>query len=222
MSDQPSSSRPVTSKARGICKYYKEPRGCFSGKNCKFLHGEPGDANAPKFTRYDEFKTCRYFANGYCKRGADCWFIHAAPAGSTAAVAAAAAADNDATDNLCSICFEVPTTFGLLSGCGHVFCVQCIRQWRNSQGKTGDMIESGNTKCCPMCRAPSKFITPSSVFIKHGDPAKGRLIASYKASMGQIPCKYFQQSRTSSRPHCPFGRGCFYQHLNADGTPYIF
>jgi len=39
--------------------------------------------------------------------------------------------------------------------------------------------------------------------------------------MGRIPCKYFAKSR-AKKPFCPFGRDCFYQHLNADGTPFVF
>lgn len=34
-------------------------------------------------------------------------------------------------------------------------------------------------------------------------------------------CRHFQNS-PHNRRHCPFGRNCFYQHLNADGTPYVF
>lgn len=39
--------------------------------------------------------------------------------------------------------------------------------------------------------------------------------------MARVPCKHFQESPPNRR-RCPFGRNCFYQHLNADGTPYIF
>lgn len=51
--------RPSTSKPRGICKYYETPRGCFAGKNCKFLHGQD-----EKLTPYDQNKTCRYYRAG--------------------------------------------------------------------------------------------------------------------------------------------------------------
>lgn len=33
--------------------------------------------------------------------------------------------------------------------------------------------------------------------------------------------RYFVQSPASDR-FCPFGKDCFYQHLNDDGTPFIF
>jgi len=51
--------RPVTSKSRGICRYYNTQRGCFAGNKCKFLHGEH-----EKLTPFDKNKTCRYFAAG--------------------------------------------------------------------------------------------------------------------------------------------------------------
>jgi hypothetical protein len=59
MSSAPSSSRPVTSKSRGICKYYTTDRGCFAGKTCKFLHGQ-----VATHTPYDQAKTCRFYAAG--------------------------------------------------------------------------------------------------------------------------------------------------------------
>lgn len=40
--------------------------------------------------------------------------------------------------------------------------------------------------------------------------------------MARVPCKYFKESLAKGgEPKCPFGRDCFYQHLNADGTPHI-
>ena len=92
-----------------------------------------------------------------------------------------------------------------------------------------------------MCREPSKFITPSSRFWKQGHPEKDRVTKAYKESMSRVPCRYvgnhhscaflftslvsyFQKSleKDRSRPLCPFGRDCFYQHRYDDGAPYIF
>lgn len=41
------------------------------------------------------------------------------------------------------------------------------------------------------------------------------------------PCaliRHFQESKTKNpiKPMCPFGRDCFYQHLNDDGSKFIF
>ncbi|KAJ7224399.1 hypothetical protein GGX14DRAFT_351591 [Mycena pura] len=202
-------SRPATSKPRGICKYYATERGCFNGRKCKFLHGETAT-----HTPYDQAKTCRFYAAGFCKRGPQCWFSHAKGKGSEQLI--------DDEDDLCSICFEKPITYGLLTHCNHVFCITCIKQWRSSVDRSLDLVESGNTKCCPMCRTPAKFIIPSSKFYAHGQAAKDAAISRYMDSMKKIPCKYFQRSLSgTSTPFCPFGKDCFYQHRNSDGSDHI-
>ncbi|KAJ6621336.1 hypothetical protein B0H10DRAFT_2018028 [Mycena sp. CBHHK59/15] len=210
MSDSASGSttRPVTSKARGVCKYYATERGCWAGHNCKFLHGDA------THTPYDESKTCRFYAAGFCKRGAQCWFSHVK--GKEKEVI-------DDEDDLCSICFEKPITYGLLTGCSHVFCIACIKQWRDPGSKSIDVVESGNTKRCPMCREPAKFIIPSSKFYRQGQEAKDAAMARYMDSMKRVPCKYFQKSLSSipPSPFCPFGRDCFYQHQNPDGSDHV-
>ena len=102
--------RPVTSKARGVCRYYNTPRGCLAGSSCKFLHGED-----EKLTPYDKNKTCRYYAAGFCKRGADCWFRHVDPTALSSSDPSAAAHDAEEEEEvLCSICYETPITYGLL------------------------------------------------------------------------------------------------------------
>lgn len=98
---------------------------------------------------------------------------------------------------------------------------QCLKEWRDPKAKSVDVVQSGVHKKCPMCRAPSKFITPSSIFYKHTDPKKELAISAYKESMARVPCRYFVQSK-AHRPFCPFGKDCFYQHLNDDGTPHVF
>jgi len=208
MSAAPSSSRPVTSKSRGICKYHATERGCFAGNTCKFLHGDT------THTPYDQAKTCRFYAAGFCKRGAQCWFSHAK--GKEKEVIAE-------EDDLCSICFDKPITYGLLTGCSHIFCITCIKQWRDPVNKSVDVVESGNTKRCPMCRTPAKFIIPSSKFYAQGQEAKDAAMARYMDSMRRVPCRYFQKSLASpsSGPFCPFGKDCFYQHRNPDGSDHI-
>ncbi|KAF8216309.1 hypothetical protein K438DRAFT_1703090 [Mycena galopus ATCC 62051] len=206
MAAAPTSSRPVTSKSRGICQFYTTRRGCFAGTKCKFLHG---DTHTP----YDQAKTCRFYAAGFCKRGAQCWFNHAK--GKEKEVI-------DEEDDLCSICFDKPVTYGLLTGCSHIFCITCIKQWRDPADKSADVVDSGNIKRCPMCRQPAKFIIPSSKFYAQGE-AKDAAMARYMDSMKRVPCKHFQKSLNSPRgiPFCPFGKDCFYQHRNADGSDHI-
>ncbi len=120
--------------------------------------------------------------------------------------------------------------------------LQCIKEWRDSARKNNQGGILKVTKLCPMCRAPSKYITPSSIFYKHDDPKKEQVVTAYKDSMARIPCRYthlhslahfvfndrsfryFQRTKgdSSKKPLCPFGKDCFYQHLNADGTPFVF
>lgn len=40
----------------------------------------------------------------------------------------------------CSICFELPTVRGIMSGCDHTFCFECILKW------------SKETNKCPVCK----------------------------------------------------------------------
>jgi len=223
-----SSQRPQTSRPRGVCVYFNRPGGCHNGEMCKFLHGA-GETLSP----YDKNKSCKFYAAGFCTRGDNCWFRHvsstppnhptinAAPqvAVEPALNPALRAPDTSDEDNLCCICHEKPIIYGLLMSCSHICCLPCIRGWRDPTGKTPDLVESGNTKKCPYCRTPSKLITPSSVFYPSGDPRKNAMIESYKASMARMSCKYFERS---TRRYCPFGRDCFYQHKNRDGTTYVF
>ncbi|PPQ63320.1 hypothetical protein CVT24_006765 [Panaeolus cyanescens] len=215
--------RPRTSKPRGICRYYDSPRGCFAGDHCKFLHGKPPEdpeSTAPLLlSPYDQAKKCRYYIQGYCKRGDSCWFRHTSDDGPSSSQVSIESDDEDT----CSICFEKATTFGLLGGCSHVFCISCIKQWRDPQNRPGGVLDSENTKKCPMCRTPSKFITPSSRFYKQGTEEKEKVVSAYKESMARVPCRYFQKSlQTKNKPSCPYGKDCFYQHRNADGTPHVF
>lgn len=203
--------RPVTSKPRGICRYYKTPRGCYAGDDCKFLHGAE-----EKLTPYDKSKVCKYYIQGHCTRATRCWFRHEL---------VKIPLDEELKhfdENMCNICMDKPETYGLLTGCGHVFCLQCIRQWREPQGKSPDMVMSGVIKRCPYCRSPSRFITPSTHYFPQDHPRKQEMIESYKNSMARVPCKYFVETSASGKPCCPFGLDCFYKHLDPDGTPHEF
>lgn len=111
----------------------------------------------------------------------------------------------------------------LAANCNHIFCISCLKSWRDPSSKSADMVQSHVHKKCPMCRAPSAFVTPSSVFYQSGDK-KEQVMRAYKESMARVGCRYFIESklRDKQKPFCPFGRDCFYQHLNDDGTPYVF
>ncbi|KAG8902036.1 hypothetical protein FRB99_004860 [Tulasnella sp. 403] len=94
---------------------------------------------------------------------------------------------------------------------------ECLRDWR----KPGKTTSISNSKLCPMCRAPSRYITPSSLFFKEGDPRKTKAIETYKASMGKVSCKYFERSLPGRRS-CPYGDDCFYKHEEEEGKRYMF
>ncbi|KAG5643104.1 hypothetical protein DXG03_001568 [Asterophora parasitica] len=214
--------RPVTSKARGVCKYYTTSRGCFAGNSCKFLHTpesavDPSGSTPAALTPFDRAKRCRYYAEGFCRRGDKCWFLHVVD---KEPVTEGSSDSED--DEACSICFEKPTTYGLLGGCSHIFCIDCIRKWRDPAGKGSDTT---NIKKCPMCRAACRYIIPSSRFFKDGQEEKAQSVQRYKDTMGKVPCKHFAASKEkhpTKPPLCPFGNECFYQHLNEDGTPHVF
>lgn len=157
--------------------------------------------------------------------------MHTDPGSSSRAAGTAAEGDKgkavadepviDEDEPLCCICLETPVTYGLLAGCSHIFCVQCIREWRDPHGKSVDVVFSGVTKKCPLCRSPSQFVTPSSRFYPDGTSGKTETIEKYKASMSRVPCRHFQKSPPNDR-FCPFGKDCFYQHRNADGSTHVF
>ncbi|KAF8467682.1 hypothetical protein BDZ91DRAFT_121739 [Kalaharituber pfeilii] len=56
---------------------------------------------------------------------------------------------------ICPICSEFPKVFGLMSGCDHIFCLECIYEWRSM---------SKANKTCPICRVRSNYVVPSSVY----------------------------------------------------------
>ncbi|TDL23409.1 hypothetical protein BD410DRAFT_787234 [Rickenella mellea] len=213
--------RPSTSKPRGVCKFHLTTRGCRHGDACKFLHG------SESHTGFDKSKYCRFYAAGYCKHGDKCWFRHEVPPGTSALAnvedvqTQTPAEDTSSTEEHCGICYEKPVTFGLLNSCSHIFCLQCLRDWRDPGGKSEEIVQSGNTKKCPFCRVPSRYVIPSSRYFPSGHPMKREIVDKYKDSMARVPCKYFERSPPHRR-FCPYGRDCFYRHQNADGTLYTF
>ena len=117
----------------------------------------------------------------------------------------------------CGICLEEVTAesrpltgrrFGILEGCNHAFCLECIRGWRQAGSADTQVVRS-----CPICRAVSYFVIPSSVWIEEPEQ-KAAVIENYKQGMGQKPCKHFNYGEGT----CPFGSSCFYSHRYRDGT----
>ncbi|KAL7276600.1 hypothetical protein RUND412_000403 [Rhizina undulata] len=139
---------------------------------------------------------CRFFVKGYCSRGRSCWFKHdpslvgiedskkreSHSGGNENSKGKGRETGNEKCEDgteaqtsereTCAICFEVPTTYGLLTSCDHVFCLTCIRAWRSTGGSRSTNAHptwEGNnlqrtSKTCPLCRISSGFIIPSSIF----------------------------------------------------------
>ncbi|KAG9284281.1 hypothetical protein G9A89_002091 [Geosiphon pyriformis] len=153
---------------------------------------------------------CKFFQRGYCRYDKKCWFLHETPVQKEANFSKEKAKEAENSENACSICFDIPTTYGLLESCDHTFCLECIRKWRKSEIDSDGGLEI--TKGCPMCRKISYYVVPSSRYACTGS-GKESIINGYKEHVGQIPCKYFAKKKT-----CPFGDMCFFKHANPDGT----
>ncbi|KAG0204800.1 hypothetical protein BGX28_003372 [Mortierella sp. GBA30] len=188
---------------------------------------------------YAATRPCQWYMSGYCLRGDSCWFSHdrsiinqsyreatvdlSDDEGQEEALPSSQD-DNDAEadSQKCAICFEEPTTFGLLVSCNHAFCLTCIRTWR-SKDMTADlhpheMIDrnASVTKACPNCRTPSLYVVPSSFFPTCPEQ-KEIIIQNYKEATARTPCKYFKES--GDRHWCPFGDSCFFAHMDENGEP---
>jgi len=119
----------------------------------------------------------------------------------------------------CGICYgplkETPEErVGLLDGCFHVFCLECIRSWRD---KGMQLSDAQTVRLCPVCRVTAHLVIPSTrVPVSGAD--KDAITRAYKASLGAVPCRHFEYGKRE----CPFGSSCFYAHLLPDGTvaPY--
>lgn len=87
-------------------------------------------------------------------------------------------------DLACGICLDVVmeketrkvARFGILENCLHVYCIECIRTWRNSN------FDKKNKRGCPQCRIKSDFIIPS-VYFYDDKEEKAKLINEYKEAL---------------------------------------
>lgn len=103
----------------------------------------------------------------------------------------------------CTICFDVifekefqshwsisklpdDVKFGILPNCSHLFCLTCIRYWRQSTD-----FENTAIRGCPVCRVTSDFVCPSSTWVQTPED-KAKIIQEYKKAMSQKDCKYFR------------------------------
>lgn len=90
-------------------------------------------------------------------------------------------------DLTCGICLDVimdkesrkSRRFGILENCLHVYCIECIRTWRNSN------FDKKNKRGCPQCRIKSDFVIPSEYFYDEKEE-KVKLINEYKDALRYI------------------------------------
>ncbi|XP_055383558.1 probable E3 ubiquitin-protein ligase makorin-1 [Condylostylus longicornis] len=114
----------------------------------------------------------------------------------------------------CGICFDIimekngkEKRFGILPNCNHIFCLECIRKWRQAK-----QFENKITRSCPECRISSDFVCPSAFWVENKDD-KDKVINEYKNALGDKDCKYFNKGEGK----CPFGNKCFYKHALPNG-----
>jgi len=111
----------------------------------------------------------------------------------------------------CGICYEKPVQkrrkFGLLRGCDHSFCLECIREWRGNQEDFGTAVRH-----CPICRVETWVVIPSPYFIKD-EKEREEMFEQYREKLSTIPCRNFKNGEGS----CPFSNSCMYSHLDKDG-----
>jgi hypothetical protein len=128
------------------------------------------------------------------------------------------AAERDiSTDVECGICLEqvllIPgRRFGLLSHCGHAFCLGCIREWRARIDLPKETV-----RACPLCRTLSYYVIGCDRYV--ADPVRKAAVQhQYHAAQKTIECRHWNRGRGE----CAFGPSCFYAHLDPDGTPHVY
>lgn len=117
-------------------------------------------------------------------------------------------------DKTCGICFDTimekagrEKRFGILPNCNHIFCLECIRKWRQAK-----QFEHKITRSCPECRVSSDFVCPSAFWVETKEE-KEKLLGDYRKALGVKDCKYFKKGDGK----CPFGNKCFYKHALPNG-----
>jgi E3 ubiquitin-protein ligase makorin len=117
-------------------------------------------------------------------------------------------------DHECGICLNKirasKKQYGLLTGCKHTFCIECIRTWR---GRTD--IPRDIARGCPVCRLNTFVIIPSDIFLETA-AEKEQVQETYQNTLSEKPCKHFNFGEGT----CPFGTSCFYDHRYKNGETW--
>ena len=187
-----------------LCPYFEKSMTCPLGENCVYKHGDVCDiCSLPCLHPFNE--QLREQHKKQCTKMVELEME-------------AAFAQQRSIDKVCGICMEVvwekesnklgDKRFGLLENCNHVFCLPCIRKWRESKSYENKIV-----KACPECRVTSDYVTPSKYWFENEEEKK-KIISDYKLNLGKTPCRYFKRGAGK----CPFGSKCFYEHKYKDGT----
>ncbi|KAI9341017.1 hypothetical protein DFJ73DRAFT_844130 [Zopfochytrium polystomum] len=231
---------PRTAFIPVVCKFFIEGR-CREGTSCRFIHPSSDAASVGSSTPISN-ETCRYFLAGVCRFGSHCRWSHSVtdvahlpdtpPNGKPSeANPLDPEEQRPATpdeDDVCGICFEKPSVYGLLQGCDHRLCLPCITEWRKRTTieasnffelqAHGPRVKNPMCKTCPMCRVNSYLVIPSNRFFPRG-AERDAVFARFKESRGRIPCRYFLASKERGQePSCPFGDDCLFQHNDSNGN----
>ena len=227
------------------CSYFAQGN-CRYGDRCRFSHSDyPPVAST---TKYSGKPSSHDVSASLIPSQAGHACFTGAAAGTTASQQQEATSadanlqvqevETEAEERICAICFELPTKFGLLTGCDHIFCYECLMEWRKAQFHTRNNNNNNNSdddsddddddstrsnteeetktqRACPTCRNHSDYVIPSKVYAKSSQ-GKEEIIAEYKRRLSCIPCKHFMKNG-QKLGSCPFGRDCFYQHFDKNG-----
>lgn len=197
------------------CRFYNTPTGCRNGSDCKFIHwnenaGAPAVPIEQKVAVAAPKVPCKWLkTQGACRYGDSCWFSHDTPAGEN--VDDDLKIGGEVGVECCGICLDEITNFGLLEGCDHAFCIECINQWRKEAKNARNEDDLESKRACPLCREHSNFIIPSYKYAT-GDEKK-KIIADRLIARRSVPCREFTKNG-----QCKFGRHCHYAHLDSAGN----
>ncbi|GBN76531.1 putative E3 ubiquitin-protein ligase makorin-2 [Araneus ventricosus] len=109
-------------------------------------------------------------------------------------------------DKMCAICLEyvwgpdklfTKQKFGIQENCNHIFCLRCIRRWRDVKRR------DGQPQLCPACRAESRFVVPCARWFE-SEKEKNQWIEDYMAVITHKPCKFYAKGKCGNEHKCQY------------------
>lgn len=132
-------------------------------------------------------------------------------------------------ENVCNLCKKPVKRlnifrngyFGLLDGCNHAFCLNCIRTFRRNfqihrtpvAAKRNCLLFEPDPAPCPVCQSPFRYIMASTRLIKKPGE-KAALLRDFKENTKHIPCNFMKRGFganvcDSSCSNASFNQLCF-------------